>query len=161
MGNKNSNFSLLCVKKMATLTLLSSLSLRSSSSSSSSSFTLSSSFSSPSSFAFFCSFPLRSATSSLKVQTIQKKKRVVKAVEEDTQQELNAADDSEQPSTSEAPPVVVPVSPSDTLTMFFQVHHCTFSFFLFFFLHQLLVYCVPFAICNAHLNFYCRNLVYN
>ncbi|KAG4969828.1 hypothetical protein JHK85_036249 [Glycine max] len=105
---------------MATLTLLSSLSLRSSSSSSSSSFTLSSSFSSPSSFAFFCSFPLRSATSSLKVQTIQKKKRVVKAVEEDTQQELNAADDSEQPSTSEAPPVVVPVSPSDTLTMFFQ-----------------------------------------
>ncbi|KAG4958823.1 hypothetical protein JHK87_035456 [Glycine soja] len=55
-----------------------------------------------------------------KVQTIQKKKRVVKAVEEDTQQELNAADDSEQPSTSEAPPVVVPVSPSDTLTMFFQ-----------------------------------------
>ncbi|KAG4914490.1 hypothetical protein JHK87_052047 [Glycine soja] len=49
-----------------------------------------------------------------------KMKRVVKAVEEETQQELTAVDESEQPSTSEAPPVVVPVSPSDTLTMFFQ-----------------------------------------
>ncbi|XP_020206994.1 uncharacterized protein LOC109792023 [Cajanus cajan] len=88
-------------------TLFSSFSLHSVPSSSS----FSSSSSSPS-FAF-CSFPLRSPTSTLKI-----KKRVVKAVEEETQQEFAA--ESEQPSTSEAQPVVVPISPSDTLTMFFQ-----------------------------------------
>ncbi|KAK7381373.1 hypothetical protein VNO78_34012 [Psophocarpus tetragonolobus] len=95
---------------MATLFSFSSLHCVCFSSSTPSSF--SSSSSSPS-FAF-CSFPLRSRTSTLKVQTI--KKLVVKAVEEETQQELNA----EQPSISEAQPVVVPISPSDTLTMFFQ-----------------------------------------
>ncbi|TKY50379.1 indole-3-glycerol phosphate synthase [Spatholobus suberectus] len=65
----------------------------------------------------FCSFPLRSRTSILKARTM--KKRVVKAVEEEIQQEQLTAE-SEQPSTSEQQPVVVPISPSDTLTMFFQ-----------------------------------------
>ncbi|KAL2950839.1 hypothetical protein AAZX31_19G012100 [Glycine max] len=112
----------LCLKKKKNMaTLFSPLSLHSARPSSSS-FSSSSSSSSSSPFFAFCSFPLRSRISSLKAQTIllQKMKRVVKAVEEETQQELTAVDESEQPSTSEAPPVVVPVSPSDTLTMFFQ-----------------------------------------
>ncbi|XP_027358698.1 uncharacterized protein LOC113867517 [Abrus precatorius] len=67
----------------------------------------------------FCSFPLRSRTSTLKAQTIEK--RVTKAVEEETQQQQQQFNtESEQTSTSEQQPVVVPVSPSDTLTMFFQ-----------------------------------------
>ncbi|KAK7271702.1 hypothetical protein RJT34_27817 [Clitoria ternatea] len=70
-----------------------------------------SSFSSSQSTLAFRTFPLRSLTSTFKAQTI--KKRVLKAVEEEAQQQqLNA--ESEQQS------VVVPVSPSDTLTMFFQ-----------------------------------------
>ncbi|ESW23118.1 hypothetical protein PHAVU_004G019800 [Phaseolus vulgaris] len=76
----------------------------------------SSSSSSPS--FLFCSFPLRTRSSSLKAQTV--KKRVVKAVEEETRQEELNADESAEPSISEQQPVVVPVSPSDTLTMFFQ-----------------------------------------
>ncbi|KAK7316411.1 hypothetical protein VNO77_35429 [Canavalia gladiata] len=76
----------------------------------------SSSFSSSPSLGF-CSFPLRFRTSTLKAQTI--KRRVAKAMEEETQQQQLTAD-SEQPSSSEQQPVVVPVSPSDTLTMFFQ-----------------------------------------
>ncbi|KAL2335616.1 hypothetical protein Fmac_016829 [Flemingia macrophylla] len=93
-------------------TLFSSLSLHSIRPSSSSALP---SFSSSPSLTF-CSFPLRSHTSILKAQTV--KKRVAKAVEEETQQEF--ATEFEQPLTSEAQPVVVPISPSDTLTMFFQ-----------------------------------------
>ncbi|CAJ1946819.1 unnamed protein product [Sphenostylis stenocarpa] len=95
-------------------TLFSSFSLHSIRPSSS---TFPSSSSSSPSFVF-CSFPFRSRTSSLKTQTL--KQRVVKAVEEETQQEDLNADESEQSSTSEQQPVVVPISPSDTLTMFFQ-----------------------------------------
>ncbi|RDX72628.1 hypothetical protein CR513_47854, partial [Mucuna pruriens] len=96
-------------------TLFSSLSLHSIRLSSSTLPSFSSSSSSSPSLAF-CSFPMRSRTTILKAQTI--KKRVGKAVEEETQQELTA--ESEQPSTSEQQPVAVPISPSDTLTMFFQ-----------------------------------------
>jgi len=122
----------LCLKKKKNMaTLFSPLSLHSARPSSSS-FSSSSSSSSSSPFFAFCSFPLRSRISSLKAQTIllQKMKRVVKAVEEETQQELTAVDESEQPSTSEAPPVVVPVSPSDTLTMFFQVQQLLVFLFI-------------------------------
>ncbi|KAK7365132.1 hypothetical protein VNO80_13957 [Phaseolus coccineus] len=95
-------------------TLFSSFSLHSIRPSSS---TLPSSSSSSPSFVF-CSFPLRTRSSSFKAQTV--KKRVVKAVEEETRQEELNADESAEPSISEQQPVVVPVSPSDTLTMFFQ-----------------------------------------
>lgn len=47
--------------------------------------------------------------------------RLVKAVEEETQVSQQQDDPQEEPSTSDQQPVVVPVSPSDTLTMFFQV----------------------------------------
>ncbi|KAK4282455.1 hypothetical protein QN277_013832 [Acacia crassicarpa] len=46
--------------------------------------------------------------------------RLVKAVEEETQVSQQQDDPQEEPSTSDQQPVVVPVSPSDTLTMFFQ-----------------------------------------
>jgi len=150
VGNKNSNFSFLglCLK-MAT-TLFSSFSLHSIRLSSS---TLPSSSSSSPSF-LFCTFPLRTRTSSLKAQTV--KKRVVKAVEEETQQEL-IADESEEPSTSEQQPVVVPVSPSDTLTMFFQVH----CIFFLPFLRQFLVQLVLFGICSALVKNWTGNFLCN
>ncbi|KAI9082556.1 hypothetical protein K1719_035425 [Acacia pycnantha] len=46
--------------------------------------------------------------------------RLVKAVEEETQVSQQQDDPQVEPSTSDQQPVVVPVSPSDTLTMFFQ-----------------------------------------
>ena len=54
------------------------------------------------------------------------KLEVVKAVEEETQipeqlEQEAVTSGQEEASTSEQQPVVVPISPSDTLTMFFQV----------------------------------------
>lgn len=47
--------------------------------------------------------------------------RLVKAVEEETQVSQQQDDPQEETSTSDQQPLVVPISPSDTLTMFFQV----------------------------------------
>jgi hypothetical protein len=45
-------------------------------------------------------------------------------VEDETQQEQVVTEIEQQPSsTTEQQPVVVPISPSDTLTMLFQVQH--------------------------------------
>ncbi|XP_054778145.1 uncharacterized protein LOC129286151 [Prosopis cineraria] len=46
--------------------------------------------------------------------------RLVKAVEEETEVPQQQDNPQGEPSTSEQQPVVVPVSPSDTLSMFFQ-----------------------------------------
>lgn len=80
----------------------------------------SASFSSPS--LAFCTFPRLPLISPLKAHPIKNRRlRVSKAVEEETQQQQQQ---EEQPSTtSEQSPVVVPISPSDTLTMFFQVRN--------------------------------------
>ncbi|XP_061369741.1 uncharacterized protein LOC133312539 [Gastrolobium bilobum] len=75
----------------------------------------------------FCNFPFRPLCSILKAQTTKNRGVcVAKAVEEETQlasQQEEVSTESEQqqqPLTSEQQPVVVPISPSDTLTMFFQ-----------------------------------------
>lgn len=73
----------------------------------------------------FCTFPCHPR---MKALSIKKKNRclfVTKAVEDETQQEqeqvVTEVEQQQQTSvTSEQPPVVVPISPSDTLTMLFQ-----------------------------------------
>ncbi|PNX58794.1 hypothetical protein L195_g059366 [Trifolium pratense] len=95
---------------MATLISSSSLhSIRLSSSSASSS---SSSHSLP-----FCTFPCHPRISPFKPLSIKKNRSlfVAKAVEDETQQQQVVTEIEQQPV------VVVPISPSDTLTMLFQV----------------------------------------
>lgn len=89
-----------------------------------SSFTLSTSHSLP-----FCTFHRHSRISPFKALSINKNRTllVAKAVEDETQQQeqlVTESEEQQQPtSTSEQQPVVVPISPSDTLTMLFQVQH--------------------------------------
>jgi hypothetical protein len=74
----------------------------------------------------FCTFPCHPRISPFKALSIKKNRSlfVAKAVEDETQQEQVVTEIEQQPSsTSEQQPVVVPISPSDTLTMLFQVQH--------------------------------------
>jgi hypothetical protein len=85
----------------------------------------SSSASSPHSLPF-CTFPCHPRISPFKALSSKKNRSlfVAKAVEDETQQEQVVTEIEQQPSsTSEQQPVVVPISPSDTLTMLFQVQH--------------------------------------
>ncbi|WJX65467.1 hypothetical protein P8452_50126 [Trifolium repens] len=71
----------------------------------------------------FCTFPCHPRISPFKALSIKKNRSlfVAKAVEDETQQEQVVTEIEQQPSsTSEQQPVVVPISPSDTLTMLFQ-----------------------------------------
>jgi len=80
----------------------------------------------------FCTFPCHPRISPFKAISIKKNRCLFgsKAVEDETQQEQEqeqeqvVTDVEQQQQTSvvsEQPPVVVPISPSDTLTMLFQV----------------------------------------
>jgi hypothetical protein len=74
----------------------------------------------------FCTFPCHPRISPFKALSSKKNRSlfVAKAVEDETQQEQVVTEIEQQPSsTTEQQPVVVPISPSDTLTMLFQVQH--------------------------------------
>ncbi|XP_057447504.1 uncharacterized protein LOC130739269 [Lotus japonicus] len=69
----------------------------------------------------FCTFPLHPRCSPLKAWTVKNRLfRVAKAVEGEEEVSTTESEPPQQPSTSEQQPVVVPISPSDTLTMLFQ-----------------------------------------